>query len=269
MSLPLPLVIRLLSLFLGSEGVTVYEGRLPDALAGLPLPESTQVAVSYVRRANKEDFLAGVALDTSLTPEAFVTQMASLLERSGWKQVRLPPPSIEPLLFESFSSSPHEMPEEPPFEETPFFTKVNLSLTLEYPSAEPGRLTHAYLQVGRTVDLPPPEPTSGLLFDILPQLTAPEGGELGGGTSFGGDDFANGSTTVTTNLSPGQLTEHFASQLEAAHWRVTERLVGARAALVVLERRDGKRTYDAQLMVFGSVAETYSVKLEALLRPND
>lgn len=194
-----------------------------------------------------------------------MAQMARGLEQDGWKRVEMQPPSTEPLLF-AFTDLP--LPEMG-LADTPFFIKRGLTLTLENPSNRAGRLTHAYLQVERAAALPPPETTAGHLFELLPQLTAPEGAELGGGFTVGGNDDISGSTTVITGLSPGQLAEHFVSQLEAAHWRVTERLVGARAALVVLERRDGKRTYDAQLMVFGSVAETYSVKLEALLRPND
>lgn len=265
MSLPLQLVIRLLSLFVGNEGVTVYESRLPDALSDLPLPEGTRVAVSYIRWANETDFLAGVALDTSLTPEAFMTEMARELEQNGWNRIHIQPPSVEPLLFDSFSPPP--LPLEMPVY-TPFFTKGELALWVEYPSSGPGRPTRTSLRIERADALPPPESAPGRLPNLLPLLAAPEGSEFGVGLTSVGDDDVNGKTTIITELSSAQLAEHFASQLEASGWRVTERLLGEQAALVVLERKVGRRTYDAQLSVF-RLADLYStVKVEASRRSN-
>ena len=264
----LHLVIFLLSSFLGFENAHVVEGGLPDALAGLPLPAQTQVAVSYVRRDNAINFSAGVVLDTLLSPEAFMVQMEQGLKQSGWKQVRIPPPSIEPLLF-----APTDLP--PPETElvaTPFFTKRGLTLTLEYPTVKPGHLTRAFFRVRRggvPPDALPPE-TNGLLFDLLPLLTAPEGTEMGASAAFGGDDYVSGSTAVSTELSPDKLAEHFASQLEASGWRVTERRSQKESVLVVLERSDGEQTYDAQLEISRPAGQTYSdVELEATVRSSD
>lgn len=142
-------------------------------LAGLPLPEGTQVAVSYIRRANKEDLLAGVALDTSLAPEAFMAQMARGLGESGWKQVRLPPPSVGPLLFASTDSPPPELE----LAGTPFFTKRGPTLTLEYPTARPGRPTRAFFRAERGNVPPealPPAETRGFFSTYSPCSLRPK-----------------------------------------------------------------------------------------------
>ena len=262
------LIIQLLSLFLSFENAHVVEGGLPNTLAGLPLPAQTQVAVSYVRRDNAINFSAGVALDTLLSPEAFMVQMERGLKQSGWKQVRIPPPSLAPLLF-----APTDLPSpETELAATPFFTKRGLTLTLESPTVRPGHLTRAFFRVKRG-GVPPealPPETNGLLFDLFPLLTVPGGAKLGAIAAIGGDDYVKGSTAVTTELSPAQLAEHFSSQLEASGWRVTERHSQKEAAFVVLERSDGEQTYDAQLEIFRPAGQTYSnVELEATLRSSD
>lgn len=262
-------VICLLSLFSGFESVHVLEGRLPDALAGLPLPARTQVAVSCIYRDNDVDFPAGVALDTPLSPEAFMAQMGQGLRQGGWEQVRIPPPSIESLVFVS-TDLPTPATE---LAATPFFTKRGLTLTLEYPKARPGLPTRAFFRAERggvpPEALPPSEP-EGLLNDLLPLLTAPKGAELRSRFAVIGGDYISGRANVTTRLSPNRLAEHFASQLEAGGWRVTELRSTKRSALAVLERSEEKQTYDVQLKVFRSVGNPYSeVALEVLPRPND
>lgn len=255
-------------MFSGFENAHVLKGRLPDALAGLPLPARTQVAVSYVHRDNDADFSAGVALDTPLSSEAFMAQLERGLKQGGWEQVRIPPPSIEPLLF-VFADPP------PPVVDaaTPFFTKRGLTLTLEYLKTRPGRPTRAFFRVERggvpPEALPPSEP-EGLLNDLLPLLTAPKGAELRSRFAVIGRDYVGGRANVTTRLSPNELAEHFASQLEAGGWRVTELRSTKRSALAMLERRSEKQTYHAQLKVFRSVGNPYrEVALEVLPRPND
>lgn len=265
----LPFIIRLLSLFVGFENAHVVEGGLPDALAGLPLPAQTQVVVSYVRRDNAINFSAGVVLDTPLPPETFSVQMERGLKRGDWEQVRIPPPSIEPLLF-----APTDLPQpETELTATPFFTKRGLTLTLEYPKARPGRPTRAFFRVERggvpPEALPPPEP-EGLLNDLLPPLAAPKGAELRSRFAVIGRDYVSGRANVTTRLSPDKLAEHFAAQLEAGGWRVTELRSTKSSVLAVLERRGKKQMYDAQLKVFRSAEKPYNeVDLEVLPRPSN
>lgn len=266
MSLPVSLVIRLLSLFLEGENITIYEGRLPGALAELPLPDNTYVAVAFVRREHEEDFLAGVALDTPLAPEAFMTQAAGRLEENGWEPFREQFP-VAGLLFELPGETPP--PLEPDFIGRSLFTKGDLSLTLSRATAKPGQPTQAFLLVERAPPPPPEEIPSGRLFDLLPLLAAPEANRFSAGLTVGGEDYVSGNTTVTTSLAPGRLAEHLARQFETAGWRVTERLLGERGALMVLEYSDGKWMYDAQLSVFRPARQAYSdVKLEASRRSN-
>ena len=207
-------VICLLSLFSGFENAHVLEGRLPDTLAGLPLPARTQVAVSCIYRDNDVDFSAGVALDTPLFPEAFMAQMEQGLRQGGWEQVRIPPPSIESLVFVS-TDLPTPATE---LAATPFFTKRGLTLTLEYPKARPGLPTRAFFRAERggvpPEALPPSEP-EGLLNDLLPLLTAPKGAELRSRFAVIGRDYVSGRANVTTRLSPNRLAEHFASHLSS------------------------------------------------------
>ncbi len=263
MSLPVSLVIRLLSLFLEGENIAIYEGRLPSSLAELPLPENTHVAVAFVREEHEEDFLTGAALDTPSTPEAFMTQATEGLEENGWERFREQFPTTG-LLFTLPGGSP------PPLEPdigSLLFTKGDFSLTLSRVEAKPGQPTQAFLRVERAPPPPPEEIPSGRLLDLLPLLTAPEGSSFGVGLTVGGEDYVSGNTTVTTGLAPGELAEHLTSQLETAGWRVTERLLGERAALVVLDYSDGKWTYDAQFSVFHPAGQAYSdVKLEATHR---
>ena len=264
MTLPLALVIRLLSLFLEGENITVYEGRLPETLAELYLPTKTQVAVSFVRQAHKADFFAGIALDTPLTPEAFMTEMSEGLEQNGWKgQAQFPLP--EPLLFEPLSSpSLSAMIADNPFS-TKVFTKGKYLLTLPYPSAKPGRATEVFVKVEYAEAPLSEEIPLGRLPDLLPLLTAPKGSAFGVGFVSSGEDYVSGSMSVTTELTAGRLAKHFTSQLEAAGWQTSEQLSGEKAALAVLERKDGGQIYDAQLSVFRS-AEGYSIRLEASRR---
>ena len=264
MSLSIALVIRLLSLFLEGENITVYEGRLPEVLAELYLPTTTQVAVSFVRQEHQADFFAGLALDTPLTPEAFTAEMSRGLEQTGWKQ-QTQSPFPEPLLFEPLLS-----PEIAAFADNPFaakvFTKGKFLLTLPYPAAKAGRATEVFIKVEYAGAPLPQEIPSGRLPDLLPLLTAPEGSTFGAGFTGGGEDYVTVDTGVTTGLTAGQLIEHFTAQLEAAAWQVTEQLSGEKAAVAVLERKVSGHTYDAQLSVFRS-AEGYSrVKFEASRR---
>ena len=239
MTLPLALVIRLLSLFLDGENITVYEGRLPEMLAELYLPTKTQVAVSFVRQAHEADFFAGIALDTPLTPEAFTAEMSEGLEQTGWKrQPQAPFP--KPLLFEPPSSP--SLPEIAAFEDNPFsarvFTKGKYLLILPYPSAKPGRATEVFITAEYAEPPLPEEMPSGRLPDLLPLLTAPEGGAFGAGFESGGEDYISGDMSITTGLVPGRLIEHFTRQLKKAEWQVIEQLSGEKAALAVLERKE-------------------------------
>ena len=264
MTLPLALVIRLLSLLLSFENTHIVSGDLPSRLAGLPLPEGTQVVVSYVRRDSAIGFSAGVELDTPLAPDTFYGQMEWRLARGGWKPVRVPIPAIGPSLFES-----NDLPlPEPGLAGTPFFQKDGLTLTLNYPTDRPNRLTRAYFQV-ESGDKPIKSllfyETTGPINDLLPSLTVPKGSELGASSTSEGGDYLSASTAVTTNMSPTDLAEHFAAQLSAADWRVTQRRSGNKTAFVKLEYDANGETYDAQLSVLRS-EEGYSIGLEASRR---
>ena len=201
MTLLLALVIRLLSLLLSFENTHIVSGDLPSRLAGLPLPEGTRVVVSYVRRDSAIGFSAGVELNTPLAPDTFCGQMEWRLARGGWKPVRVPIPAIGPSLFES-----NDLPlPEPGLAGTPFFQKDGLTLTLNYPTGRPNRLTRAYFQV-ESGD----KPIKSLLFyettgptnDLLPSLTVPKGSELGASSTSEDSDHLSASTAVTTNMSP-------------------------------------------------------------------
>ncbi len=194
----LALVIRLLSLLLGFENAAVIHGSLPNRLAGLPLPRETQVVVSYVRRSSPFSFSAGVRLETTLSPDVFRAQMG--WERSGWKPVRLPIPTIEPFPFKPNNSPPPEKG----LAGTPFFQKDGMTLTLNSPTARPGRPTRAYFRV-ESGD----RPVKGLLpikrtgvVAFLPSLTVPKGAEMGAMSAFESNEAISASTGVTTSLSP-------------------------------------------------------------------
>ncbi len=54
---------------------------------------------------------------------------------------------------------------------------------------------------------------------VIPLLTAPPGSyEVGGGGSSHGGDAESATSTLETDLPPGELAAHYTSQLEAAGW---------------------------------------------------
>lgn len=267
MSLPIALVVRLLSLFVEGESVTPYKGRLPSALAGLPLPAGTEVAVAYVRSEHEEDFLVGISLDTLLEPEAFITQFTDGLERNGWRVFREQFSPIR-MLFELPGGDTFDVPE-PVFHSLPYFARGDLTLWLGHPTTNPGRSTHVSLRVEKLPPPPQEEAISGRLLELLPVLTTPEGDVFSTGLVGGGDNHVTGEISVWTRRTAGALAEHFTAQLEASDWHVTERLLGEKAAAAVLERKDRRRTYDVRLSVFRSGDRYSKVKLEAALRTDE
>ena len=265
-----PIFIQLLSLFLGLENASLVRGGLPDRLAGLPLPEKTQVAVSYVRRGNPFGFSANVVLSSRLDAGALYTRTERVLERGGWQPVKVPPPCLESLLFRDTSLPPCETE----LSRTPFFQKDGLTLTLPVPTGGPGGSSRVTLRVRRgdvpREYLPPSNTDAELLYGLFPQLAAPVGDELRSSFEAASGDMASGLATVTTDLSPAQLAGHFTVQLTAAGWRVTERRFDEGSAVVRLERRGGENVYDARLSVSRPAGQTYSnVGLEVALRTGE
>lgn len=261
MTLPLPLASRFLGLVMHEHNPSIFGGRLPDALAGLPLPEETTVAVSCLSQTQQDSFLVVAALDTPLPTELFMSQASALLERDGWQRE-------EPEPYRPLFSEPAKLQFYPTSWTTPLFNKGDLQLTLEPTDEDAANgLTPVQLRVERHPGVEPPKTATGGLLDLLPRLQLPEEAVFHGGGGHWGPHHAAGEANVSPSLPSGQLAGYVVAQLEATGWRVTERLVGERAALILLDRRDESDVYDARVSVLNVPGSDLSqVSVEVIKR---
>jgi hypothetical protein len=254
-TVPRELVLRLLSHpgHTRPQDLSLFIGELPHGLE-LPLPEEMTV-VGGTRDVHGA---TTVVLDTTLSASDALRVFQERLTEEGWtafaeqpygrREIFVPSPTAGHQEFcrtgEHLGIAASEAADE---------TDVRLCL---YAGAEhhPCGNAEAY-----------GVPEESAVSDLVPSLHAPEGAQQrGAGYSGGGSSFL-AETSLATDLTLSQVTEHYAAQLQAAgwlqdsagendarQWRLLSQQDGeARSLQLLLIVRDGMRPEEVDVALAG------------------
>jgi hypothetical protein len=221
---------------------TLLEGRLPDPLEDLSLPEGTQVVGSLIQGHGAQ---MTVLLDSPLPPNRCSTAMRRVLEAHGWQEEH--PPAHKQLFVD-----PRHPPVLPSWQRQPhvLFMKRGASLRLEVQDERtPEGRTAVRVMVQPHVPPFVRDAQAGVLHELLPELMIPEESRLEGNGGGFGRFNASSTATVVTELSAGELLDHFLAQLEQVGWEQRDRLESPHLAVVLCVLMHEQRHYDLRLLV--------------------
>lgn len=194
-----------------TQSTTVLIGALPEQLpVELPIPDGARVIGSTVRGPQAGG--TEVILDVDMAPEAVLEFYQEQLGQAGWE--RAPEFGGGGFVSPSWPSASFCLNQDEAViyltatevAGAPTDVRVSIQAPVEYSACDP----QAY---------GPMDEASGM----IPDLVSPAGLVVQSGSSSSGEGMADTTASLTTELSPAELSDSYAEQLQEAGWALAFR----------------------------------------------